>query len=112
MAQQHVGTSRLFDVVLAAVFSRFFLERLQLIEHPHSVYCIPLKANYTFVFNTRCFGLSLAVLIDVQLKEAYEQMQAQPTASGSQGMSDESGTDNDSKVGRTKQGSSIFLVPR
>lgn len=34
----------------------------------------------------------------VQLKEAYEQMQAQPTTAGSQGMSDESGTDNDSKV--------------
>lgn len=35
----------------------------------------------------------------MQLKEAYEQMQAQPTASGSQGLSDESGTDNDTKVG-------------
>lgn len=33
----------------------------------------------------------------VQLKEAYEQMQAQPTTAA-QGMSDESGTDNDSKV--------------
>lgn len=33
-----------------------------------------------------------------QLKEAYEQMLSQPTAPGSQGMSDESGTDNDSKV--------------
>eukprot|EP00752_Nemacystus_decipiens_P017504 g15692.t1 len=32
-----------------------------------------------------------------KLKEAYEQMQAQPSASGSQGLSDESGTDNDSK---------------
>lgn len=40
-----------------------------------------------------------------QLKEAYEQMLSQPTASGSQGMSDESGTDNDSKVigGRSMQ---------
>lgn len=36
---------------------------------------------------------------NMQLKEAYEQMQAQPTTSGSQGMSDESGTDND-KVGQ------------
>lgn len=37
-----------------------------------------------------------------QLKEAYEQMLSQPTASGSQGMSDESGTDNDSKVIRDR----------
>lgn len=45
-------------------------------------------------------GLStclLAAPIVFQLKEAYEQMQVQP-ASGSQGMSDESGTDNDTKV--------------
>lgn len=51
------------------------------------------------------FGLYtclLAVPIVFQLKEAYEQMQVQP-ASGSQGMSDESGTDNDSKVCLTKR---------
>lgn len=38
----------------------------------------------------------------MQLKEAYEQMQAQP--GGSQGMSDESGTDNESKVGGASDG--------
>eukprot|EP00903_Cladosiphon_okamuranus_P017132 g15781.t3 len=32
-----------------------------------------------------------------KLKEAYEQMQVQPPSSGSQALSDESGTDNDSK---------------
>lgn len=37
-----------------------------------------------------------------KLKEAYEQMQAQPTTAGSQGMSDESGTDNDSKEPSTR----------
>ncbi|CAM9120107.1 unnamed protein product [Ectocarpus sp. 8 AP-2014] len=36
-----------------------------------------------------------------KLKEAYEQMQVQP-ASGSQGMSDESGTDNDTKEPSTR----------
>lgn len=34
----------------------------------------------------------------MQLKEAYEQMHSQPSSSGGQGISDESGTDNDSKV--------------
>lgn len=48
--------------------------------------------------------------MDIQLKEAYEQMQAQPNASGSQGLSDESGTDNDSKVGETNKGGGVTAV--
>lgn len=41
---------------------------------------------------------SVDLAAPIQLKEAYEQMQTQPSASCSQGLSDESGTDNDSKV--------------
>lgn len=50
--------------------------------------------------------------MDVQLKEAYEQMQAQPSTSGSQGLSDESGTDNDSKVGQTNKERAGLFGPR
>lgn len=48
--------------------------------------------------------------LDIQLKEAYEQMQAQPPASGSQGLSDESGTDNDSKVSVDQAGGGVLQL--
>lgn len=51
----------------------------------------------------------LSCRMKMQLKEAYEQMQAQPTTSGSQGMSDESGTDNDTKVGQANKAVGVDL---